>query len=61
MAESIKELTAMGKSNKITSDQVLSQTKKVEVQGVQKAILDTTKESRVWYDKEVKTILCWHK
>ena len=45
MIESIRELTTIKRANEIRSEQVLSWSKRVEVQKVQKAKLDTTKES----------------
>ena len=45
MTEIIKELTAIKRTNEITSDHVLNWAERENVQRVQKAILDTTKES----------------
>ena len=44
MTEIIRELTALKKTSRITREQVLCQTRRVEVQRVQKAIFDMTKE-----------------
>ena len=44
MMEKIRELSTIKETNKVTSEQVLCWTKKVEVQRAQKALLEATKE-----------------
>ena len=46
MTEIIRELTAIKKTNKVTSEQVLASARRVETQRVQKALIRTTKESK---------------
>ena len=46
MTKVIRELTAMKTTSEITSEQVLCWAKRIEAQRVQKAMLETKKESK---------------